>query len=554
MHSVNVRDHLIGALIGLVYLLTLMATASDLAMSRDESFYVDASQLYVQWIELFSKEPKVAMAQAHVDRFWTYNHEHPALMKSLAGILWRAHAKWKLFSADSLAFRFPTMVCSSLLLWLLYIFGTRLHGRFVGAVAAIGFASLPRIFYHAHLHTFDLPITFFILLTVYCYWRSLDNVRWGLWTGLAYGLALATKHNSWLLPIILMIHWAWFRTAQPERKRTWVERFPVGLAAMVTLAPVIWIMSWPWLWHDTFSRIGGYINFHTHHAQSHGVVNVEYLGKNLFAPPFPMSVPFVLTAFTVPLTFLALSLYGIRTRFRYVLPQWVAKRFRHSSEYQGDVRYGDVLVFGCFLAPLVVIAFPNTPKFGGTKHWFPAYPFMAIYFGIGVQCLLQNTYSVVNRCKPNLTKLLPVGVASLCLAPSMVETVHSHPLALSHYTSLAGGVSGAADRGMNRQFWGFTTGSVVEFLTKRMPQGGKVWLCDTTYGAWHMLQRDGKVSMNIQPTHEMSNADYILVHHELHFAEVDFQAWVTLGTTQPVYVLTYDGVPIVSIYARKTAR
>ena len=46
----------------------------------------------------------------------------------------------------------------------------------------------------------------------------------------------------------------------------------------------------------------------------------------------------------------------------------------------------------------------------------------------------------------------------------------------------------------------------------------------------------------------MASADFALVHHEAHFDEVDFQAWMAYGHVQPAYVLTYDGVPIISVY------
>ncbi len=145
------RDHLIGMSMGAIYVVTLMVTAGDLALSRDESFYVDASQMSAQWIELLVDQPRVAITNSAVDRFWTYNHEHPGLMKTLAGAAWLLQMKWKVFPRDSLAFRFAGMMCAGLLLWLLYIFGTQLHNRTVGAVAVLGFALLPRVFYHSHL-------------------------------------------------------------------------------------------------------------------------------------------------------------------------------------------------------------------------------------------------------------------------------------------------------------------------------------------------------------------------------------------------------------------
>jgi hypothetical protein len=41
-----------------------------------------------------------------------------------------------------------------------------------------------------------------------------------------------------------------------------------------------------------------------------------------------------------------------------------------------------------------------------------------------------------------------------------------------------------------------------------------------------------------------------LLQHELHMSEVDYSIWVAFGTDAPAYVVTHDGVPIVSIYRR----
>jgi hypothetical protein len=141
-----------------------------------------------------------------------------------------------------------------------------------------------------------------------------------------------------------------------------------------------------------------------------------------------------------------------------------------------------------------------------------------------------------------------LGAAVILLAPSVVESVHSHPFGLSHYGFAAGGVAGAADHGMNRQFWGFTTGSLVDWMNARMPDGGSVWICDTTWTAWQMLQRDGRLHENVRASGDLVGADYAIVHHEHHFVEVDYQLWAAWGSVRPAYVLTYDGVPIISVY------
>ena len=45
-------------------------------------------------------------------------------------------------------------------------------------------------------------------------------------------------------------------------------------------------------------------------------------------------------------------------------------------------------------------------------------------------------------------------------------------------------------------------------------------------------------------------AMFALVQHELHMNEVDYSIWTAFGTVNPAYVVTHDGVPIVSIYRR----
>jgi hypothetical protein len=44
------------------------------------------------------------------------------------------------------------------------------------------------------------------------------------------------------------------------------------------------------------------------------------------------------------------------------------------------------------------------------------------------------------------------------------------------------------------------------------------------------------------------------VIHERHFRRHDFMIWQSYGTVQPVFVLRFDGVPIVSVYRRPTPR
>lgn len=545
-------DPLIGLALCVGYLLFLLATSSDLAMSRDESFYVIAAENIARWLRAVWEQPGLLADPGLIDSHWEYNHEHPALMKTLFALSWLLQQSTGVFENDSAAFRFPGMLTASLLLWVIYLFGTHAFSRSVGLFSALAFALMPRVFYHSHLNCFDVPIVFFLTLSTYLYWKSLSNPWWSIGLGIAYGLSLATKHNAWILPGVLLIHWLWVQVE--NRKGASTRRFvPWWLLSMVSLGVPLFVLSWPWLWHDGFSRFAWYANFHTNHVH----YPMAFLGHTYSQPPFPISFPWVMTLFTVPACVLVLALLAAGHRSRAWLPAFLHRRILPGS-WQGpraDPRLTDVLWLGSLLAPLLVISLPSSPIFGGTKHWMPAYPFLALFAGLGFSSLSARAEERLKAWPiggaRGLGPILRCVLGSLLLAPGWIETSHSHPFGLSHYGAAAGHVAGAADLGMNRQFWGFTQGALAEWFAEALPDGGTVWPCDTTHFAWQMMQRDGMIPQNIRAAASMAQADYILVHHEDHFAEVDGQAWIVTGSVAPVHVLTFDGVPMVSVYKNR---
>ena len=531
--SLATRDYLVGGFLCIAYIAVLLVTESDLAMSRDESFYARAAKNSAAWLSQLVTDPSMALDRASIDRAWRYNWEHPAWMKLMFALSWMTHDAFGIFGAEATAIRFPGMLSAGLLLWLIYAWAAAVMPRGPALFSALAFGSMPRVFYHSHLDCFDIPIAFFSTLVAYLYWRSLSDRRWVPLLGIAFGLALATKHNSWMLPGVLMIHFTWIRIDQAKAGRP--ERSSASwLVSMLVLGPLLFFATWPWLWYDTWNRLGAYVTFHVRHVH----YTYQYLGVSYFEPPLPFSVPFVMTLFTVSLPVLALMLVGLCASRRCLVPPWSTQPGSPAT------RRTEVLWLGCMLAPLLAIALPSSPIFGGTKHWLTAYPFLVLFAGLGLCAAIEHAPRWWRAGRGGASW----AFAGLCLLPGTVQTAHSHPFGLSHYMPIAGGVPGAADLGMNRQFWGFTTGRLVPWLVEKLPNGGRVWIGDTTYDAWLMLQADARLPENIRAVRSMSEADFALVHHERHFAEVDYQAWVAYGTSRPVHVLRYDGVPIISVY------
>lgn len=563
------RDHATGGGLGVLYVAWLLSTARTLGFSRDEGFYFRAGRQYSRWFDLLLSKPHEAFESRTIDSIFSYNHEHPILMKSLFGLSWEyLHEKAHVFPDASTAFRFPGMVMAGVALWVTYLFGARAYGRWAGVVAAVLLALMPRVFYHAHLACFDVPIMTMWTLCVYVYWRSVEErgLGWAVAVGVVYGLTLLTKHNAWILPIVFVSHALIVLWNSPARNLA-AGRVLAPLVAMATLGPVIFYVGWPWIWHDTAERVQEYVSFHMNHEY----YNMEFLGQNYNAAPSPRSYMPVMIVATVPVVTLTLFGQGAIERSHVLLLRVVEWARRIVSRLKGGVAASgkltfqglepqvvkaegesDLLFLLAFAAPLApFILLPKTPIFGGTKHWLPAYPFLAVFAGRGFVIAL----SALRRAWPKLAGrakyAAEIGLALAVMIGPLAITAHSHPFGLSSYVPLVGGTAGGADLGLNRQFWGFTTQSVGPYLEKNAPRHANVFIHDTAWDSWQQMQAEDRIRSDLRGVNSPTEADFALVHHELHMNEIDYEIWVAYGSDAPAYVLTHDNVPIVSVYRRR---
>ncbi len=548
------RDHAMGFFLAVVYVAILIVTARTLGFARDEGFYFSAGSSYAHWLELLVHDPSRALDHGMIDSVWSQNHEHPSLMKTLFGLSHLYfYEKWRLFSDASTSFRFPGMAMSGMALWVTYLFAARVFSRRAGVIAAVLLGAMPRVFYNAHLACFDAPIMAMWLLAVYIYYRSVEegNLGWAIACGIVYGLTLDTKHNAWILPAVFIPH-AFFVQRKALGRNLGAGRFviPTNLVTMAVIGPLVTYALWPWMWTDTAARVQEYFNFHLHHVY----YNMEFLGKNYYEAPSPPEYMPVMIAATVPAVTLVLFFVGFFDRLRAMLLRLIAMVKSDRIGARGDKAESDLLIMLAFAAPLAVFLLPTTPIFGGTKHWLPAYPFLAMLAGRGLDLVADKAEKVLPTLKAFDTKKLEIAqglLLALVLAAPIAETAHSHPFGLSSYVPTIGGTAGGADLGLNRQFWGFTTQSVGPWLEKNAPRSARIFIHDTTGEAFSRMQEEGRMRRDLRPVGAPSEADISLVQHELHMNEVDDQIWVAYGSTAPAYVLTHDGVPIISVYRRK---
>ena len=560
-------DPAIALALAIAYVWVLLATTSDLGYARDEGFYFVAARSYGKWFSLFQSSREAALLPGTIDQYWGVNSEHPALMKSLFALSNLVlQEKHHLFSMMGTSFRFPAMVLSGGWVAVVYLWARRLHGRAAGLVAAVSLAFFPRVFFHAHLACFDAPIAALFAMTSFAYVEALRrrSFLWPVVTGLLFGLALDTKHNAWFIPIAATAHLFGTATfAFALRAPVWpaIKRIVQNVVAMGVLGPLVLYALWPWIWHDTIARLHAYVNFHV----GHEYYNMEFLGKNYWAAPMPRGYAWLMTAATVPTVTLALFAVGLCVRARVWLggvAAWLVARARGAAAPAPaprivDAAGTDVLWLLCVLINYAAWLSPTTPIFGGTKHWMTAYPFLALFAGTGLDAVVRAARGEIFRLRRRHPVWRRLGAApwapaaligAAVLAAPITETVRSHPWGLTSYTPLVGGAAGAASLGLNRTFWGYSTGSVVDFLGREAPPGASVYIHDTAGSAWDMLVRDGRVRRDLRVSWGVPGADFSLYQHEKHMLGHEYQSWIAFGTVAPVFIAGLDGVPVIWVY------
>jgi 4-amino-4-deoxy-L-arabinose transferase-like glycosyltransferase len=560
--SLKGTDYIIAAALLAGYFAVLLATTGNVGFVRDEGYYFKAAQDYNGWfVSLWDNtihgHPLETFKRENIDRYFSYNHEHPALMKELFGFTWQIFHNGLNIVSNSTAMRLPGMFFGGLAIALVYLFTAQIRNRRSALFAAFAMASVPRFFFHSHLSCFDVPITAMVLFTVYAYWLSENSTKWGWLTGVVFGFALATKHNAWFIPFALVLCWAWNKRREFSTNNSGggasfsIPPVPLAFVTMLFIGPIIFLAHWPWLWPAIGERLGGYFNFHLQHEH----YPVSYLNEVYDRPPFPKMFVFVMTAVTVPLSTLLVSVSGLVRNAASLVMEWFGTGTSTATgggSTAAEQHFPDsdtkFLLLVNAIYPFMIFLLPGTPIFGGVKHWFPAMPFLCILAGLEFDRLLD---AVAATGKPILkSRLLPAAAGFLLILPAVLGNLYVHPYGTGFYNELDRGTRGAADQEMQRKFWGYASRGVLDWLNKNAEPYSRVAFHRTNWDSYNMYIKDGLLRPDIRYANDPEDADYLVFHYQKAFLETEYKAWYHFGNEKAMTGVYIDEAPFVQVYKR----
>ncbi|MDR0964932.1 MAG: glycosyltransferase family 39 protein [Myxococcales bacterium] len=547
--TTNRCDALIAFALALITLAALLIGEHSIGFMRDEGVYFEAGRRYAAWFadDLLAFDGTTPFSDEVIRCRFEFNREHPALMKSLFGLSERLFTQKLGLMREATGFRLPAILFSALLSALLFLLGRHVTTRRAALFAVLGFWLVPRTFFHGALACFDMPIACAWLLTVVCY-RHAITARTAcsiLGVGLAFGLALSIKHNAWIIPGVLLIHWA--LTEIPKRRCRDLPRTLLPFASMLLIGPLTLLATWPFLWHHPIDRFLWYARFHTRHIN----YPWEFLGQLLVEAPFPPGYALVLTGLTVPIALLALMLTGsihevARFAATYAIDP-IRRRFGKPPLLAEPLDSDSLLLLGNGFASLFVFSMPFVPIFGGVKHWLPAMPFLCLFAARA----LERLSSRLEACAPSkMRRAIFPALTTLVLLPALIGLIRIHPYGTSFYNELAGGPAGGASLGMHRQYWSNNVTGVFEWLNANAPQGARVYLHEVTLAAFQAYQKNEMLRGDLKYTSSIGNSLIAAYQYMPEFRDIEFQIWNSYGTQTPVTGLYLDETPQIVVYWR----
>jgi hypothetical protein len=295
-----------------------------------------------------------------------------------------------------------------------------IYGTVAAIVAPVALLTFPRVFSEAHFATQDGQLTAWWLLLWAIQSASAPGRGATICLGVVLGLTTATKFTGWL---------AWLPTVLSQA----VHRNTAAILRLLIVLPVALLIFYvvnPPIWYEPLDGLRAHFHRNLDRANTLNI-STQFLGGTYnVTNPLPWYNTLVWLAFATPLPTLAVGVAGL----------WhcLARPTVFS-----------VTLMLHWITLMVVRALPGAPPHDGIRLFLPAFGFWCVFAGIGAQQLF-NLIGAVRAVSWRIALRLVVCGALLA---SAVNLARYYPQTLSHYSFLAGGLRGAADKGMEPAYW-----------------------------------------------------------------------------------------------------
>jgi multisubunit Na+/H+ antiporter MnhC subunit len=539
----------------------LLATINDYGMAWDEGFTVEREERLREWFARAAGNPSPSRAwspslsklerrsdylkRAGADAespwsrgslrfYWQFAREepngHPPFYALLGLAGWAGSHR---FLPPPGSYRFGPATLFALTIGAVYAVMARSYGRTAGWMAALGLLTMPRVFAHAHLASYDAPTLCLWFLAVAAFLKAVEPtadgtgrpLAWTLAFGMLWGCAAATKLTGWFVPFPLT---AWVMLYRDRRAAK------VLIAGGLLAAVVICALNPTW-WAEPIRGVQVFLKSNLTREELKPIPTM-FFGR-LYRFSLPWYNTLAITAIVVPPAALVLALAGIA--------RIVAGRLRD--------RVGTMML-GCWAFFMALRALPNAPGHDVERQFLGAFVFLACLTGIGLVAIGSWLGRITG---PRAARIVTVAILASAVGAGGWSTWRYHPLQLSYYNEIIGGLSGAYRAGMEpTYYWDALTPDVRVWLNSHTEEGRSITFAFPTVSFEYLyhwgLLRHPPIARFGHPPHW-----FVVMNRRSHLQYFPKSiGQFLLDYSKPAYVKTLDAapdVPLILVYSGEEA-
>lgn len=422
---------------------------------------------------------------------------------------------------------------------LTYLLARASFGRRAALLAATSLLLVPRFAHDVAIGAPDAIVAAAWLSVLVLYAASLRarSPAFGIATGLAFGLALATTSAAAWLLLFVPFHFLLARSAATRRlARSGRMPLPPALLWMLLVGPATLVAASPWLWHDAVPRLRDLVVA----SLAPSIAPALYRGSIVAASPVPKGYALELFLFVLPATTLALALAGgMALASRAVRRAWDPPRRKPAR----DRAAGGALVSVGLAFALALPAIAPDPLLVFPPRVDLALPFAAIAAGVG----LDRALGALARLFPSARRLVPAA-ACLLLAPAAFSTLREPSTASAAFSPLAGG---ARRVGALRTF-ATNDGTALRPIAIALDRLGRsevaLYAPDVPADVWEAMRAFGQLRRPVRIVPNLASAELVVVT-ETPGGQAALRALhATSSSPEPLATVARDGARLVALY------
>lgn len=460
-------------------------------LAWDEAMYVPYAENYREW---FADLP-ASLNWNDFNRSLALYQSHPPLTKYAMAVSIQ-------FFGESMGFLYACRVAgvmmTAALVAIVYLFTRSVRSRFEGILAAVFLVLMPRFFANGLFAILDVPMALWWFAAAALFYMAMENRRFAWVAGLAAGLAMATKINALMLPLVL---WPWGiyfyrRKALP------------AIIWSAVLMPVVLFASWPFLWVSPIINTGKYfgekfgfivsiyrwfgVDLASHGDAAHRMLQRTAVPVSLFRTIYvngpPCYYALLMTAITTPPGIIAAAAGGAA--------RWLRER--------EEAKLFSFLIWNVAFW-LIIFSVGLSTAYDGVRLFLNIFPFVAILAAIGVRW----AWDAVR--KSALPRWAAPFLLAVFIASQSVGFFRFGAFGLSYYNVLVGGLKGADRLGFDVTFWGETIDpTLLDYVNETAPQGARIAAFPMGTLYTNNARAFGLLRMDLQPVNHWEDWDYLL--------------------------------------------